>query len=587
MRINENKSVITRFIRFYKEYIKKQQWKYFIGLVTLAITSWLCVFIPKMISSTIDLIAQKSEISGAVAVIMLSALVTMVIRTLSRAYFFNPSRLIQHILRMDVYEKLLKQPKSYYDQTSTGDLINLVMNDTDSIRALLGYGLLQLFNVSFTLTLALWQMIQIDLLLSLYCLVPLFVAALILRKLILKIFDLSKQSILQASIFNQTILDSLSLVSAIQSFNVFHGVFEGFDQENQKVRSLQTQIQAIVIWGYPIVTIVGGLCVVMVLSLGGALVTQKQISMGQLTAMIVYINLLSNSLTSLGWFSSAIQRGMLSLQRLQDFMDKPINRPDPADTMSVQANSNLLLELKDVSFSYESKANHLVLDQVSFRLNRGEKLGIFGKTGAGKSTLLELLVRNYELSNQGSIALNGVDIQAYPITDYQKSVLLVRQKPFLFSQRVIDNICLRLENIDENQRDRLNRIVEQTCLSNEIQSFTDGLNTVVGEKGISLSGGQKQRIALARAFFLEDFELLLLDDVLSAVDHATEKKLIQAIDQKKCSTIIVSHRMSVLQKMDQIIVLDAGKIIERGTHQELIEMQGLYAQAWLTQEGQE
>jgi ATP-binding cassette subfamily B multidrug efflux pump len=592
---------IVSFTRFYREQIQKQQNAYLIGLATLAITSLLSVWIPKMISQTIDQIGQKSQVTSLVVFLMVAAITTMVIRTISRVYFFNPSRWIQHLLRMQIYEHLIKQPKGYFDQTTSGSVINLVMNDTDSIRALLGYGLLQLFNVSFILSLALWQMLGINLMLSLLCLIPLIIASMVLRKCILNIFELSKKSIEQTAVFNQTILDHLTVVPAIQAFNAYEGVDQSFNLENQKLRDIQMKIQTIIIWGYPIVSIVGGICVVFVMYYGGSLVAKQEMTIGQLAAFIVYINLLSNALTSLGWFSSAIQRGMLSLMRIQDFLDTPVDRPiylSPTNQETHQANlkANIHIKVDKLSFAYPTAPELLILKEISFEIQKGKKLGIFGQTGAGKTTLLELLVRNYELepnskSSDSNVAqniyLNGSPIQSDPIETYARKVILVKQKPFLFSETILENICIRKLPENQAQQDRLDQIIKETCLDKEIERFSDGLKTLVGEKGISLSGGQKQRIALARALYLEDFEVLLLDDVLSAVDHATERKLIDSIDQRKCTSIIVSHRMSVLQKMDHIIVLDQGQIIEQGTHQTLIKQNGLYAQAWQTQQGDE
>jgi ATP-binding cassette subfamily B protein len=260
------------------------------------------------------------------------------------------------------------------------------------------------------------------------------------------------------------------------------------------------------------------------------------------------------------------------------------------------AQTDIHIKVDQLSFAYPTSPDLFILKNLSFELQRGQKLGIFGQTGAGKTTLLELLVRNYELeintassdlNRNHQIYLNGKAIQFDPIESYARKVILVKQKPFLFSESILENICIRKTPQNQAEQDRLDEVIKQTCLDKEIERFSDGLNTMVGEKGISLSGGQKQRIALARALYLEDFELLLLDDVLSAVDHATERKLIDAIDQRKCTTVIVSHRMSVLQKMDHIIVLDQGQIIEQGTHQTLIEQNGLYAQAWQTQQGDE
>jgi ATP-binding cassette subfamily B multidrug efflux pump len=312
-------------------------------------------------------------------------------------------------------------------------------------------------------------------------------------------------------------------------------------------------------------------------------VINGEISIGQLAAFAVYINILVASLTSLGWLVNSIQRGWVSLGRINEILEAPTGRSETSEVLPLPKESGLPVAVTGLSFTYPS-ADTPVLDDISFTAQAGETVGFFGLTGSGKSTLLNILARLYD-PPAGTVTAGGVDITKVDVKQYWQKVAYVPQDPFLFSQSIAENIAIADLAGVEN-REAIGSAAHDGALAEDLDALPDGLDTRVGERGVTLSGGQKQRSALARAFYRE-YDVLLLDDVLSAVDHATEQTLIEAIYRRGrgATMLVVSHRISVLSRADKVIVLDHGKIVDQGTHQELVDCKtGLYYRAWRLQQ---
>lgn len=576
-------------LRFWREYASEHKFSYALGILFLLITNSLGVLIPKLVQWSIEAF-ERGDNAVHLAVALLGAGVgTMVVRTLSRTFIFNPGRTIEYSLKRELFAHLLRLPRAFYESNMTaGEIINRGTNDTAAVRGLVGYGSLQLFNVAMTLTLTLSQMVILDVELSLWCVVPLIFASMVLRWAVLKMFYFHRRIMSQNGVLGDRILESYAGVSLVQLFSAKSGVEARFNKENTELLNLSERVQMIAVWALPIVSVIGNICVVITLYLGGSKLRSGEMSLGALTAFIVYINLLVSSLTSLGWLTGAIQRGYISLGRVYEVLDASLDRAEVTERLPTCDPRGRGLEVRGLRFTHPT-ADRETLKEMSFHAHPGEVLGIFGLTGSGKSTLLDVLSRTYD-PEPGQVFMDKVDITCVDVNAYWREIGYIQQSPYLFSQTIQENILLA-ESIEEQtdrspqRENRLQRAVESACLADEIKSFPLGLNTKVGERGITLSGGQKQRTSLARAFYRDDLRLLMLDDVLSAVDHKTETRLIRAIYERdpRCTTLIVSHRMSVLQEADRVIVLEEGELIDQGTPNELIKRGGQYADAWRAQ----
>lgn len=570
-------------IRFWRAYPHRYRYWYILGLICLFATTALTVAIPWFVEQAVDALDKSTPAARWAFAVLGAGVGIMLVRTLSRTLFFNPGRSVEFRMKSDMFDHLLQMPQQFFDHMKAGDIISRGTNDANSMRALIGFASLQLFNVLFMVTLTSVRMFSMDVWLTLYCLGPLLIAALVLRWAVKKMFSLFAENMRQVAALSARILETYSGVSLLQAYNALPGAMQRFDKENDYLLDLGEKLLRIRSWMLPIVSVTGNLCVVIVLFVGGGMVIRGDgFTVGQLAGYIVYVNILVGGITSFGWLIGAVQRGYLGLSRMYEVLDAESGRPEATAAMPAMAPEGRGIAVRDLSFTYP-EADAPVLRNLDFDVAPGETLGIFGLTGSGKSTLLQLLSRVYD-PPPGSVSMSGVDITTVPPQDYWRSVAFVTQEPFLFSKTVAANIALA-DPPEAVDRQRLEQALADAALADDITGFDQGLDTVVGERGITVSGGQRQRTALARAFY-RDFDVLLLDDVMSAVDHATEHALIESIYRRAAgrTTIIVSHRISVLARADRIIVLDDGALAAEGSHADLAARPGPYAKAWSLQQ---
>ncbi len=555
------------------------------GIVCLVLTNALTVAIPKLVQIAIDGLALgegKDNVVPWVVAILLAGFAIMVVRTLSRTLFFNPGRTVEFRLKNELFGHLLKLPQSYYDRVRPGEIISRGTNDANSVRALIGFGSLQLFNVVLVLTFTLSQMLSTHWELTLVCCLPLVVAAGILRYAIGGLFKLSKRAQAQIAVLSDRILEFYNGVSVVRSYNALDGARHRFDDANDELLEIGLGLVRISSWLLPVVFVVGNVCLVVLLFYGGQKVIEGDLTIGELAAFAVYINILVVALTSLGWLINSVQRGWISLGRVSEVLEAPIERTVGEQPIPDAENGGLAVAVRELTFRYEGSEQDNLSD-LSFEVEAGNTLGVFGPTGSGKSTLLHLLARVYE-PPEGSVHVASGDVRDYDVTQYWERVAIVSQEAFLFSTSVSNNIALA-DGASDTTLGRIRDAASDAQLRDDLKVLPEGLDTRVGERGITLSGGQRQRTALARAFY-RDFDLLLLDDVMSAVDHATEEKLIASIYEraKGATMVVVSHRTSVLKEADSILVMEEGKIVDRGTHADLIARDGSYQRAWELQQ---
>lgn len=576
---------MRRLVRFWREYAHRYRGWYLLGIICLVATNVLTVAIPTFVQYAIDALDAGLGFDGAskwALIILVAGVGIIVVRTLSRTLFFNPGRTVEFRVKSNLFDHLLALPQRFFDRHRAGDIISRGTNDANAMRALIGFASLQLFNSVFTLALTLGRMTMMDAVLTLWCAVPLGLSVILLRYAVVKMFALHGAQLAQMSTLSDRILESYGGVAVLQAYNALPGAHQRFDVENDRLLDLGQRLLKITQWLMPVVPVVGKLCVVIVLYIGGRKVIADELSIGQLTAFVAYVNILVAGLMSFGFLIGATQRGYIALGRIYELLDAPVERPPETAALPPPAAAGHGLRVRDLTFTHQGDERP-TLRGLDFDVAPGETLGIFGLTGSGKSTLLGLLARIHD-PPPGSVLLDGVDVRDVPVRDYWQRVACVGQEAFLFSRTIKENIALA-EPPDGVDPARLRRAVEDAALDVDVDAFPDGLDTVVGERGITLSGGQRQRTALARAFY-RDFEVLLLDDVMSAVDHATEKRLIDALYRRAANktTLVVSHRISVLTKADRILVLDGGRLVAQGTHEALLTSAPTYAEAWALQQ---
>lgn len=589
-------AIVKLIARFLARYARRNWPQYLLGAVMLVITNWVVVRIPAIIGEALNTL----EAGGAAALtqsrdlgmeLMALGVTVIVVRTLSRVLFFNPGREIEYRLGLDLFGHLLTLQRPFFMRHRVGELVSIASNDTQAVRLLIGFAGLQVCNVAVAIPLHLYQMWATDPVLTLWCITPVMLGAAYMRWTVRRFFSMVRDGMQMLARLSERVLEAYSGIGTIRSHAAEEAAVERFEQRNAAYLRLQLRIAAIRAFGMPMLAFSGLVGTGIVLWVGGNRVLDEAIGVGHLATFTALIMSLVSILTSLAWVLAAVSRGFVSLGRIDGVLLTPNGLPDTEATLEVTEPPRI--ELRDLSFSYPD-SDRPALSGIDALVEPGKTLGIFGKTGSGKTTLVNLLARVHTPS-PGSVFVNGIDVTTVPLEQLRAAMAVVPQAPFLFSTTLQHNIALDDPHdraLPESGADhRLREVIDAACLGDDIAALPEGLSTIVGERGVMLSGGQRQRTALARALY-RNRPVLLLDDVLSAVDQGTEARMVQAIRNLRSgatggrapTTVIVSHRTSVLEHADEILVLDEGRVVERGTHAQLIDRGGLYAETHAHQE---
>lgn len=501
--------------------------------------------------------------------ILLMALLRGVFLFMVRQTIIVMSRLIEFDLKNEIYAHYQSLPLSFYRRNNTGDLMNRISEDVSKVRMYLGPSIMYGLNLVILFIILIPYMLSINVQLTIYALLPLPVLSLSIyyvNNIINKRSEAIQISQSSLSTFAQEAFSGIRVLKAFVREEDSAIKFEAASN-SYKVKSLRlTVVQALF---FPLIMALIGLSTVLTVYAGGAQVIEGSLTYGNIAEFIIYVNLLTWPVTSLGWISSIIQRAAASQKRVNEFLNV---KNDIVSTRSIQADLKGKVSFKNVSFTYPDSGIE-ALKKVSFEINPGESLAIIGTTGSGKSTIATLISRMYD-STSGEISIDDKDIESYNVTSLRSQIGYVPQDVFLFSDTIINNIAFGTDGLDEN---KVIQAAKDADLYENIQDFPEGFNTRVGERGITLSGGQKQRVSIARAI-ARDPKILMLDDSLSAVDTKTENAILNSLKKIMVgrTSVIISHRVSSAKLADKIIVLDDGIIIEEGTNESLLDQDGAY-----------
>lgn len=578
-------------LKFLLRYTHRYRWWYSGGIVFLALTIWASVTIPEYIQKSIDAIAlgrvdSSGDFYQYVGLILLLALGLIVVRSLSRVLFFVPGRLVERQLKGEMFRKLSTFGKAYYDANSSGSIISRINNDINGVRMITGFGLLQIGNILFSLSVTPYKMWAMSPTLTLYCMVPLVVIFIIVRfgmVIMVKNTHLRMEALQRLS--GRTV-SFLSGNAVIKSYNIHHWAEDKVEEENVSLLGFTLKIAWIRSFIMPLLGSMEQVLKIVVLFAGGLLVISGEFTIGQLTEYIAYAALLTHPIMGLGWVLTVFQQGFVGITSLQTIMNRK-GEDDDKPALAAEQKAHLLdegLHATDLTFQYHN-GDAPVLKDLNFRIKPGQVVGITGPLGAGKSTLVNLL-NGYLKPEAGQLFYGATDAAGLRGQDVRSRVRTVSQDVFLFSDTVENNIAFGKElQVDPPE---IKKAVFRSALADELDRFPKKEQTMVGEKGIMLSGGQKQRISLARALYAPG-QLLVLDDVFSAVDADTERFLIKQLFENKVASmlVLVSNRMSVLERCDFNLVLEDGRLTAMGTHEELLQKSDFYRTTQKVQEGGE
>ncbi|WP_286755757.1 ABC transporter ATP-binding protein [Roseivirga sp. UBA838] len=581
-------------LKHLNKYLLKYKWLLILGFIFLVISNYFGVWPAKVVRYAIDYVTDSFRVyrlfegSGLsesvfdkleVGVLILGGI--MILMAFLRGFFLFlvrqtiivMSRKIEYDLKNEVFEQYQNLPLSFYRKNNTGDLMNRISEDVSQVRMYLGPGIMYGINLLVLFPMVIYEMLRVNVELTIYALLPLPVLSLsiyFVNNVINKRSEKIQESL---SDLSTSVQEAFSGIRVLKAFVREKDSAAKFANESEKYKHRSLKLTFVNALFFPLIMALIGLSVLLTIYIGGTKVIQGEITYGNIAEFVIYVNMLTWPVTALGWITSINQRAAASQKRINQFLQ---------ETNHIQSTENLQRDIKgDVSFDNVSfvypDSGIRALQNVSFDVKAGQSIAIIGTTGSGKSTIANLMLRLYD-SSSGSITIDGKDIRAYNISNMRDQMGYVPQDVFLFSDTIQNNIAFGINSISYEQ---VVQAAKDADLYDNITDFPKGLQTMLGERGITLSGGQKQRASIARAI-VRNPKILILDDALSAVDTNTENTILNSLSRimKGRTTVIISHRVSSAKLADKIIVLDDGKIIEQGTNESLLALNGVYKELY-------
>lgn len=581
---------LNHFLMKHLKYLNKFLWNYrktlFLGIFFIFITNIFAIYPAEFVRTALDSLLERlndSENKG-ISLLLLKYGCLIVLFAILKGFFLYftrqtiivMSRKIEFDLKNEVYDQYQKLSIGFYKQNKTGDLMNRITEDISKVRMYLGPAIMYTINLSILFSLVIYKMCCVSIILSMYVLTPLPLLAISVYFVSNKINKKSEKVQAQLSTITSISQESFSGIRIIKSFTNEENSLNVFYESCKKYTQRQIELIKIEAMFIPLIITLIGISTVLIIYIGGLEVFKGNITTGNIAEFIIYVNMLAWPVASVGWVTSLIQRAAASQERINEFLQI---KPEIQNTSNSKKPINGDIEFINVNLIYED-TKIKALDNLSFKINKGKQIGIFGKTGSGKTTIANLICRLYDVTN-GAIKINNIDIKSTNLNTLRTSIGYIPQDGYLFSGTIRENIGFAddLDNMEE-----VKIAAQKAEMLDEINSFPDKFNTIIGERGVQLSGGQRQRLAIARVFYKKP-KIYIFDDCLSAVDANKEQKILKnlRIETKDKTTIIISHRVSTLEKSDNIIVLDNGSISEQGTHNKLLKNKKFYSQIHVNQ----
>lgn len=568
-------------LQYLNKYLRKYQVKLLTGVIITVIARIFSLFAPRLVGDSLTTIenyivdqdltleAVKMTLLQNIAIIIGTALLSGFFTFLMRQTIINVSRYIEFDLKNEIYEHYQRLTQRFYKNNRTGDLMSRISEDVSKVRMYFGPAIMYSINTVALFVIVIAYMFSIAPELAMYTIIPLPLLSFIIYKLNSVIHQRStlvQEVLAKLSTFTQ---ESFSGISIIKSYVLQPKMVSEFGILTEESKDKNMSLVRVQAWFFPLMILLIGVSNLIVIFVGGNQYIQGQIEIGVLGEFIIYVNMLTWPVAVVGWVTSIVQQAEASQKRINRFLQE---RPEILGGEGAPTITDYTISFESVSLRYP-ETNIQALDNVSFTINPGEKLGIVGAVGSGKSSLFDALSRLYDV-NQGTIRIGGIPLQQFRLEELRKLIGIVPQNPFLFSDTLANNIRFGKQ---EATQEEIENAAQMANVHQNIIDFPDEYDTLLGERGVTLSGGQIQRVSIARAL-IKNPEILLLDDCLSAVDTDTEENILNNLKQIRAekTTLIVSHRLTSVLDADHIIVLDQGKIVEEGSHQSLLKSKGYY-----------
>nr|WP_299033219.1 ABC transporter ATP-binding protein [uncultured Tenacibaculum sp.] len=563
------------------KYFIKYKWRLLLGVFITVLAKIFTLRIPDFVGDSLNVVedyqlGKITEISEVKSILLNNILLIIGVTLLGGFFTFLMrqtiivmSRKIEFDLKNEIYQQYQRLSLNFYKQNRTGDLMNRISEDVSKVRMYVGPSIMYSLNMLVSFVIGFTQMYAISPKLTLYTMIPfpvLSVSIFVLSKQINKRSTIVQQYLSKLTTFNQ---EFFSGINVVKSYAIEDAVIKNFDDLADANKEKNINLYKVQALFFPLMILLIGISNIIVLYVGGTLYINGEIQVGAIGAFVMYVNILTWPVAVVGWVTSMIQQAEASQERINEFLQHvPEIQNRNEETTEVEGE----IEFKHVSLTY-GDTDITALKDVSFKVDKGETLAILGKTGSGKSTIINLISRLYD-TTEGTVFIDGQDVTTCNLYDVRNQIGFVPQEPFLFSDTIENNIKFGKEDATEEE---IIEAAKNAVIHENIIDFKDGYKTILGERGVTLSGGQKQRTSIARAI-IKDPKILIFDDCLSAVDTETEEQILSNLERVSSdkTTIIISHRVSSAKNADKIIVLDNGKIIQQGVHNQLIKEKGYY-----------